>query len=66
MDALNSGTHTNPHLQRDWYLYGPEAFEFKILQIVDSDDLTVLKQYERAWMDYLDAFGAFGYNIYRD
>jgi group I intron endonuclease len=29
-DALNGGTHHNRRLQRDWNLYGPNAFAFQI------------------------------------
>lgn len=31
---LNRGTHRNRHLQRAWDKYGPEAFEFEIMEFV--------------------------------
>lgn len=31
---LHRGEHSNLELQRDWNLYGPDAFEFQILEIV--------------------------------
>src|SRR5258708_879204 len=36
---LNSGRHRNPHLQRAWRKYGKDAFDFAILELLDSSGL---------------------------
>ncbi len=66
LNELASGVHVNYILQTDWDIYGPDAFVFKPLEIMYTDDPNLLKARERVWMDRLDAFGMLGYNIYRD
>lgn len=65
---LRLGGHPNRALQKDWNEFGPEAFEFQILdtlQIPDqsdydpSDDLRVL---EELWLEKLSPFEERGYN----
>jgi group I intron endonuclease len=46
---LQHNKHYNAHLQAAWNMYGEEAFEFVILEIVESDkDVLAREQY---WLD---------------
>jgi group I intron endonuclease len=65
---LSIGSHHNAELQRDWNTYGPDAFEFEILEVVKvsddphfklSDELLLLEQ---IWLEQLQPFGERGYN----
>jgi group I intron endonuclease len=65
---LRMGRHKNRELQNDWAEFGPEAFEFEILDTLTpperpdykpSDDLRAL---EELWLDKLSPFGERGYN----
>ncbi len=65
---LTIGSHQNKELQKEWNEYGPDKFEFKILEVVkvkeDSsfnllDELTLLEQ---IWLEKLNPFGKRGYN----
>lgn len=42
--ALRAGTHDNPHLQKAWNKYGPEAFRFEILDLCPVDYLLDCEQ----------------------
>lgn len=66
--ALRMGSHQNRELQKDWAEFGPEAFEFEVLDTLTpparpdykpSDDLRAL---EELWLDKLSPFGERGYN----
>jgi hypothetical protein len=66
--ALRMGGHLNRELQKDWIEFGPEAFEFEVLDTLTtperpgydpSDDLRAL---EELWLDKLSPFGERGYN----
>ena len=35
--SLNSGKHSNKHLQAAWNLYGSEAFQFLILHVIEDE-----------------------------
>jgi hypothetical protein len=35
---LNAGMHSNKDLQNDWNKFGPESFEFKILDELTTND----------------------------
>ena len=37
--ALRKGIHVNKHLQGAWNKYGEDAFEFKVVEVVDRDHL---------------------------
>ena len=55
---LNGGYHSNPYLQRAWDKYGEEAFDFRVIKIVDNtsvlDDLEkkYIKQYKDKGKSY--------------
>jgi group I intron endonuclease len=66
--ALRMGSHQNRGLQKDWAEFGPDAFEFEVLDTLapperpdykPSDDLKALEQ---LWLDKLSPFGERGYN----
>lgn len=43
---LNKGHHHNPHLQAAWNKYGPDAFRFEVIEIVEGrDNLIIREQY---------------------
>lgn len=46
---LKKGSHHSTHLQRAWGKYGPEAFEFEILE--EITDQAILVQTEQRYMD---------------
>jgi len=58
---LESNCHHSSHLQHSWDKYGPNAFEFKIVELVNASELLQREQY------YLDNFQTYnpnlGYNI---
>lgn len=65
---LKTGGCRNAALQREWKEFGPEAFEFKELEILDpkddpmydpAEDLRVL---EELWVEKLNPFDEKGYN----
>ncbi len=65
---LKIGSHRNKVMQEEWRQYGPEAFEFEQLELLEplddsfrdpSDDLLVL---EEMWLEKLSPFGDRGYN----
>jgi hypothetical protein len=65
---LRLGAHANRALQRDWNEFGPQAFEFHILDTLTapdrpdydpSDDLRIL---EELWLEKLSPFEGQGYN----
>lgn len=65
---LEAAMHQNRTLQADWQAYGPEAFEFEVLDVLEpadrsdynpADDLQAL---EELWLDKLSPFENNGYN----
>lgn len=42
---LNNGKHDNPYLQRAWNKYGPENFEFIIIEECSANDLNEREMY---------------------
>lgn len=65
---LRFNAHSNRALQKDWNEFGPEAFEFHILDTLKtpdrsdydpSDDLRIL---EELWLEKLSPFEDRGYN----
>jgi group I intron endonuclease len=65
---LTIGQHRNKALQKEWNEYGPDAFVFEILEVVNikddpsfnlSDELALLEQ---IWIDEIQPFGERGYN----
>lgn len=65
---LRMGGHRNRELQKDWAEFGPEAFEFEILDTLkqpeqpDYDPSGDLRVLEALWLDKLAPFGERGYN----
>ena len=60
--ALTGGEHHSRYLARAWMRYGPDAFVWEILQLIENPaDLIRVEQ------EYLDRFGTWqrmlGYNI---
>lgn len=65
---LSIGSHRNKELQKEWNEYGPDAFVFEVLEIVEikndpkfdpSDELALL---EEIWLEKIQPFGERGYN----
>lgn len=56
--ALNNKRHNNSHLVRAWYKYGPDSFEFTIIETCNEDKLNEREIY---WVAYYDAYYN-GYN----
>jgi hypothetical protein len=68
---LSTGMHKNEQLQKDWNEYGPGAFSFDILEVVEQkddpnfsleDELALLEQ---IWIEKLQPFSEKGYNRIR-
>lgn len=57
---LAAGNHHSVKLQRAWNKYGPDSFEFEIIEHVPDKDLLIER--EQHWIDYYDA-SANGYNV---
>jgi group I intron endonuclease len=61
---LRKGNHDNQHLQRAWNKYGPNAFEFIVIELVP---LNKMLEREQFWIDSLGACDIeLGYNINPD
>jgi len=66
---LRMGGHPNKELQKDWVEFGPDAFEFQILDTLTPPDRPGydpkgdLKALEELWLDKLSPFGEQGYNV---
>jgi hypothetical protein len=65
---LKIGSHRNKALMEDWNEYGPDAFNFEVLELVQvrddpnfnlNDELTLL---EMIWLEKLQPVGENGYN----
>jgi len=63
---LETGMHVNSQLQKDWNEYGPEAFDYKVLEEKDTEKVMDIpwevKQMEKKWLEKLQPFGEKGYN----
>lgn len=55
-NRLNRNTHHSPILQRAWDKYGSSAFEFSVIEYVETDELIPKEQY------YFDILGP-EYNV---
>ena len=59
---LNRNLHPNNHLQFAWNKYGPDAFQFTIVEIVE--DIFKLIEMEQLWINASNCFDRkIGYNI---
>lgn len=53
--------YANKYLQRAWFKYGADAFEFHVLEYCDKDKLLEREQF---WMDFYKSYDeSFGYNL---
>lgn len=65
---LEMGSHRNPLLQQEWKEFGPEAFQFEILEKLKKEDnpyfdeRDALKKLEEKWLKKLQPYGERGYN----
>ena len=65
---LRMGGHRNRELQKEWAEFGPEAFEFEVLDTLTppeqpgSNPSADLRALEELWLDKLSPFGDRGYN----
>lgn len=65
---LRAGGHRNRELQKDWAEFGPDAFEFEVLDTLTApeqpgyDPSADLRALEELWLDKLSPFGERGYN----
>ena len=49
---LRNNYHDNLHLQRSWNKYGESAFEFLIIEQINSNDNDIFNQREIFWIQY--------------
>lgn len=61
-NALDSGTHGNPHLQNAWNKYGRKSFKFEIVEECVPE---VQFEREQFYLNVLNPFDDNGYNIVR-
>lgn len=65
---LNNGSFQNKELQQDWNIYGEDAFEFEVLEVLKPSEnayVTVREQLgklESRWLEHLQPYGERGYN----
>ncbi len=65
---LRDGSHQNRQLQEDLRQYGPEAFVFEVLEVLEEkadpsfNKAEALKQLEQKWLEKLQPYGEHGYN----
>jgi hypothetical protein len=68
---LSTRGHMNRALQEDWNTFGPNAFRFEIVAVVEAKDdptfrvETELAKLEEAWIGKTQPFGDRGYNANR-
>lgn len=66
--SLKYDSFMNKELQKDWNMYGEEAFTFEVLEEVDEEKLGTmdkkkyLKKLEEKWLEKLQPYGELGYN----
>ena len=60
---LKSNKHGTPHLQASWNKHGGHNFEFSILEICDSDNIDIILQKEKEYIQLYNACERdFGFN----
>lgn len=63
---LRNGNHHSERLQNFWNKYGPDKFEFVILEVLDREP-EILRAREMVWMEKLNSCDRdMGFNIARD
>jgi group I intron endonuclease len=61
--GLNKGTHHNKPLLSDWVLFGADAFEFSVVEVLDPIS-AVLNGQEKFWIDHYGSLDREkGYNL---
>lgn len=61
LKLLRAGRHYSKHMQSAWNAYGPDAFEFALIETVD--DASRLTDREQYWIDSLQTVSPeYGYN----
>lgn len=69
---LRDGTHQNRQLQEELRHYGPDAFVFEVLEVLEEkadasfNKAEALKQLEQKWLEKLQPYGERGYNQLKD
>lgn len=60
---LQQGTFPNPVLQKDLEEWGPEAFEFEVLEVLEEENESdALEKLEEKWLDKMKPYHERGYN----
>jgi hypothetical protein len=65
---LEMGSHMNQQLQQEWRQYGPDAFVFEVMEVLEIkedeyiDPKDALKKLEQKWLEKLQPYGERGYN----
>ena len=65
---LEAKMHYSKSLQAEWEQYGPDAFGFEILEVLDEKTIEALglslalKKLEAKWMEQLAPYGEKGYH----
>lgn len=62
VNTLKKGIHGNPGLQKDWNLYGKEAFAFTVIEYVKFSNVSELNQAEEEIIELYSEFNL--YNEY--
>lgn len=62
-EALQSGSHSNRHLQNAWNKYGEKSFVFSVLEECEEDKLTEREQY---WIDFYGGINSKGTYNFRE
>jgi hypothetical protein len=66
--TLNTGSHTNKLLQKEWAEFGQHAFVIEVLEILKPNDNQYvvlrdeLKKLKEIWIEKLQPFGERGYH----
>ncbi len=69
---LEMGSHDNKLLQQDWNEFGPEAFAFDVLEVLEKpetgyfDEKDALAKLLKKWLEQLQPYGERGYNTPKD
>lgn len=66
--GLQTGAHGNKQLQAEWNEFGPEAFAFEVLEVLEKpetgyvDEPGALKRLKAKWLEQLQPYGERGYH----
>lgn len=62
LSVLSCGHHENTGLQKDYNLYGVEAFSFQVLEEIETDDNDFISDREEYWTEKIRQEGVESYN----